>query len=50
MEVTFLKRKSKMNFNTDSGKNNRRKRAEEIAREFDHGAANIRNRKTNDKT
>ncbi|MED3764690.1 hypothetical protein [Ureibacillus terrenus] len=45
-----MKRKHKMNFNTGGGKYNRRKRAEEIAREFDHHVANIRNRKTNDKS
>lgn len=49
-EVKRMKRKHKMNFNKGSQKENRRKRAEELAREFDHHVANIRNRKTNDKS
>jgi hypothetical protein len=49
-EVKMMKRKHKMNFNKGSQKENRRKRAEELAREFDHHVANIRNRKTNDKS
>ena len=49
-EVKRVKRKHKLNFNRGSKKYNRRKRAEELAREFDHHVANIRNRKTNDKS
>ncbi|MBB5149689.1 MULTISPECIES: hypothetical protein [Ureibacillus] len=45
-----MKKKNKMNLNSGSQKYNRRKRAEEIAREFDHNVANKRNRKTNDKS
>lgn len=49
-EVKRMKKKNKMNLNSGSQKYNRRKRAEEIAREFDHNVANKRNRKTNDKS